>query len=72
MHDLRTQAQTNRLRRQRLQLLLALDLQRDFGLALALPAAEDGRRGRVREKVFVAGERGVRALGRDLACRFQL
>jgi hypothetical protein len=51
----RTKPKAHRLRLQERQLVLRLDLQRDLGLALAFPAAEDGRVRRVREEVFVAG-----------------
>jgi hypothetical protein len=50
------------------EFILALHLQRDLGLALSLPAPQDGRLGIVAEEGLVAGEGGVRALSCDLAC----
>lgn len=54
VHDVRTNTQTDRLRLQHQQVVLALDLQRDFGLAVALPAAEDGRGRGLGRQGFVA------------------
>lgn len=66
----RAEAQTDGLRIQHLHLLLGLDLQRDLGLALRLPATEQRRVGRVRREVLVARQGGVGALGGDFACGF--
>ena len=69
VHDLRAEPQAHRLRLQQLHLVLTLHLQRDLGLALALPAAEEGLGGgQGVEERFVAGEGRVRAL----CCYFAL
>lgn len=68
LDDAGAEPQGQRLRLQQQHLLLGLDLQRDLGLAAALPAAEDGRVGGLGQVVFVAGEGGVGALCGDFAC----
>ena len=65
----RAKPQADRLRLQEQQLILRLNLQGDLGLTAAFPPAQDGRVGRVREEVFVAGERGMGALGGDFSCK---
>jgi hypothetical protein len=57
VYDLSYDAQTHGLSMQQLQLLLALHLQGDLGLALSLPATKYG--GASLEECLVAGERCV-------------
>lgn len=71
LDDLCDEAGGARLAAQVENLVLALDLQGNLGLAVLLPAGEDLAQGRVgggAGECLKAGEGGVGALGGDFAC----
>lgn len=65
LDNTRAKPKTHCLRLKQQKLILRLYLQRNLGLAIALPAAQNGGIGRVGEEIFVAGEGSVGSLGGD-------
>lgn len=69
LNNTRAKAQAHSLRLESQQLILALNLQRNLGLATILPLAQDLAVGRMCEEVFVAGESRMGSLSGDFAWR---